>query len=169
MSGPRGTLEVGNASELAGTHQFLSAPTTPSPVLKEKIPHQFRAVSIDREQGPRDNEEIREEVMRVETRAINQDTAPGLTSLVAPGGGRRILYALLAENSACREPAKPRDGLHQETEQTPAEDNTTSLSGHSDTWAEEIASAFSGLNADGTSFEKSGFAGRGFVDNCDVS
>ena len=45
--------------------------------------------------------------MRVETRALNQETAAGLTSLIEPDGGSRILHALLAEKSSGHEPAKP--------------------------------------------------------------
>ena len=81
-----GTLELGNASELGETDDFVSAPTTPRPVLGEIIPH-HRAVSSAREQGPRDSDEIPEGVMRVETRALNQETAAGLTSLIEPDGG----------------------------------------------------------------------------------
>ena len=59
MSEPGGTLELGDAPELGGTDDFVSAPTTPVPVLGQKIRDHHRAVSSDREQGPRDSDEIR--------------------------------------------------------------------------------------------------------------
>ena len=82
--------------------------------------------------------------MRVATMAPNQKTASGLTTLVEPDRGSRALHSLLAEKAASREPAKPPNRLLQETEQTPAADNTTSLSGPSGAWAEEMASEFGG-------------------------
>ena len=142
MSEPGGTLELGDASEQVGTADFVAAPTTPLPVLEEIIPHHHRAVSCDREQGPCDSNDIREGVMRVETRALNQETAPSPTSLIEPDEGSRILHA--GRESKGREPAKPPDWLLQETEQTPAADNTTSLSGPSGAWAEEMAAEFGG-------------------------
>ena len=120
---PGGTLELGDASELGGTDDFVSAPTTPLPDLEERVSDHHRAVPSDREQGPRDSDEIREGVVKMETRALNQETAPGLTSLIELDGGSRILHALLAEKAASREPAKPPNRLLQETEQTPAADN----------------------------------------------
>ena len=106
--------------------------------------------------------------MRVETMAPNQKTASGLTTLVEPDRGSRALHSLLAEKAASRERAKLPDRLLQETEQTPAADSTTSSSGYSGARAEEMASTFGGLEADGISFEKSGFAAGGFVDRSDV-
>ena len=52
--------------------------------------------------------------MRVETRALNHETAPSLTGLIEPGliepdGGSRALHELLAEKAVGREPAKPPD------------------------------------------------------------
>ena len=94
---------------IVGTDKFVAAPTTPLPVLKERIPHHRRAVSSDREQRPRYSDEIREGVMRVETNVFNQETAPGLTSLIEPDGGSRTLHAVLAEEAAGRKPAKPPD------------------------------------------------------------
>ena len=92
----------------------VSAPTTPLPVSEKRIPDHHRTVSSDRGQGPRDRDEIREGVMRVETRALNHETAPSLTGLIEPGliepdGGSRALHELLAEKAVGREPAKPPD------------------------------------------------------------
>ena len=109
MSAPGGTLDLGDASELGGKDDFESAPTTPLPVSEERFPDHHRAMSSDRRQGPRDRDEVREGVMRVETKALNQETAPGLTSLIEPDGGSRALHALLAEKATGRGPAKPPD------------------------------------------------------------
>ena len=49
------------------------------------------------------------EGMGVETRALNHETAPGLTSLIELDGGSRVLHALLAEKIAGRELAKSPD------------------------------------------------------------
>ena len=57
---PRGTPELGDASEVGGTDDFVSTPTTPLLVLEEIIPHHHRAVSSDRDQKPRDSDEILE-------------------------------------------------------------------------------------------------------------
>ena len=103
-------LELGDESELGGNYDFVSSPTTPLSVSEERIPdHHHRAVSSDRGQGPRGRDEIREGVMRVYTMALNQETAPGLTSLIEPDGGSRTLHAVLAEEAAGRKPAKPPD------------------------------------------------------------
>ena len=167
MLGPGGTLEFGDASEVGGTDDFVSAPTTPLLVLDERVPDRHRAVPSGREQGPRDSDEIREGVMRVDTMASNHETASGLTSLVEPDGGSRALHALLADKAAGRERAKRLDRLLQEMEQTPAADSTSS-SGHSGAWAEEMASTFNELEADGISFEISGFATGDSVGRSDV-
>ena len=54
----------------------MSAPTAPQPVLK-KIPHRHRVVSSDREKGLRDDDEIREGIVRVEIKALNLEVASG--------------------------------------------------------------------------------------------
>ena len=95
--------------ELGGTDDLVSAPTTPLPVSEERIPDHPRGVYSDRGQRPRGRDEIREGIMRVETRARNQETAPGLTSLIKLDGAGRSLHALLAEKAAGRELAKPPD------------------------------------------------------------
>ena len=100
----------------------------------------------------------------METSELHHEKAPGLTSLTEPDGGSRIFHAPLAEQSTGCEPVKPPDRLLHETEQTPAIDNTASSSRHSGPWP-EIVSAFGGLEASGTSFEKSGCAAGGFVDS----
>ena len=165
---PGGTLELEDASEVGRPDDFVSASTTRLLALDERVPDRHRAVSSDREQGPRDSDEIREGVMRVETMAPNQGTASDLSSPVEPDEGSRALHALLAEEAAGREWAKRPYRLLQETAQTPAADSTTSSSGYSGAWAEEMASTFDELEADGISFEKSVFAAGGSVDRSNV-
>ena len=97
---PGGTVELGDASEMGGNDDFMSAQTTPLPVSEERIPDHNRAGSSGRGQGPRDRDEIREGVMRMETRAINQETAPGLTSLIELDGGSRALHAPTGRESS---------------------------------------------------------------------
>ena len=58
MSEPGETLVIGDASELGGMDDFISAPTTPLPVSEERIPDHPRAVSSDRGQGTRDRDAI---------------------------------------------------------------------------------------------------------------
>ena len=65
----------------------------------------------DRDHGLCDSVEIREGVIRVETRALNQETAQGQTSLFEPDGRSRIFHALLAEDAVGHEPAKAPDRL----------------------------------------------------------
>ena len=109
--GPGGTLEFGDASEVGGTDDFVSAPTTPLPVLEEAIPHHHCAVLSDGEQASREGDENRERMFRVETGALNQEAALGLISLIEPDEAKRIIRALLEDKEACREPAKPPIGL----------------------------------------------------------
>ena len=47
----------------------------------------------------------------METRALNQETAQGQTSLFEPDGRSRIFHALLAEDAVGHEPAKAPDRL----------------------------------------------------------
>ena len=82
---PGGTLECGDAPEPGGTDDYVSAPTTPLRVVEEIIPH-HRTVSSDQEQGQRDGDDIQEGATSVETRALNQEAAEGLISLIDPGG-----------------------------------------------------------------------------------
>lgn len=96
----------------------MSAPTTPLPILEEILPHHHRAVSSDRKQGPQGGDDIREGLTRVETRALNQEAAEGLVSLIDPDGGSRIFHALLAEKSTGRAAVKMPDWLVQEGDTT---------------------------------------------------
>lgn len=110
-SDPGGTPVFGETSEPGGTDDFVSAPTTPLPVLEEAIPHHHCAVLSDGEQASREGDENRERMFRVETGALNQEAALGLISLIEPDEAKRIIRALLEDKEACREPAKPPIGL----------------------------------------------------------
>lgn len=104
-------------SEPRGTDNFVSAQTTQLPVLEGILPS--RAVSSDPNQGPRDGAEIREGLMRVETRTLNQEAAEGLVSLIKLDEGSRIVHAPLEGNAAGHELAKLPDRLTEEAEQIP--------------------------------------------------
>ena len=78
-------MDLEEAPEPGGTDDYVSAPTTPLRVVEEIIPH-HRTVSSDQEQGQRDGDDIQEGATSVETRALNQEAAEGLISLIDPGG-----------------------------------------------------------------------------------
>lgn len=73
------------------------------------INHYRYAVSNDRERRPRNGDEIREGITRVETRALKQQAAEGLISLMEPNAGNRLAHALMKEYAADRQPAEPPD------------------------------------------------------------
>lgn len=87
----------------------------------------------DRKQGPRGGDDIREGVMRVETRALNQETAEDLVSLIEPDGGSHMFLALLAETSIGRAAVKLPDWLVQEGDTTSTTADCTRSS--SSSWA----------------------------------
>ena len=159
------TREPGNASELrgklrdasgpVGTGDFCVRPDGSAAVFEQDNFYHHRAVSRECEKGPRDGDQIQERTMGVEPKALNQEAAAGLISLIEREGGSLKFNALLANKTADREPAKSPDRLVQKAEQTPtAADSTTPSSQHLGAWAEEMASDFGELEADETFYSE---------------
>ncbi|CAB1096609.1 unnamed protein product [Ectocarpus sp. CCAP 1310/34] len=66
----------------------------------------------------RENDEVREGRTRAQTRAVNQQSVPGLMATIGPISGTEVLYALLSEQRAGDETESPKEVV-QDVESEP--------------------------------------------------
>ena len=105
--------------------------------------------------GPGDGEEFGREVRErrpesADQRALNQEAAAGLISVIGPCDGGRIFHALLAAQEADGEPTKLLDCLVKEAGPEPPSYSAACSSRHSGVWTEAMQAEIDGLEAAGT-------------------
>ena len=100
--------------------------------------------------GPDGGEEIREGSTRAQTRAVNQEAAVGLISVIGPCDEGRIFHALLASQEAGGETTKLPHCLVKDAEPGPTSYSAACSSRHSGVWTEAMQAEFDGLEAAGT-------------------
>ena len=92
----------------------------------------------------------REGNTRAQTRALNQEPAAGLISMIGPCDGGRILHALLAAQEARDEPTKFPNSLVKEAEPEPTSYSAAYSSRYSGVCTEAMQAELDGLEAAGT-------------------
>ena len=95
--------------------------------------------------APGDREEVREGSTRAQTRALNQEAATGLTSMIGPCDGGRVFHTLLAAQDSGGEPTRLPDCLLKEAKPGPTSHSAARSSVHSGVWAEAMQAEFDGL------------------------
>ena len=96
-----------------GEHDDVESIGSGGPVEAEAPPPAARrprhvAELADFNTPARENDEVREYRTRAKTRAVNQQSVPGLVATLGPISASVIVYALVAEQRACDEIGLPK-------------------------------------------------------------
>ncbi|CAB1120053.1 unnamed protein product [Ectocarpus sp. CCAP 1310/34] len=97
----------------------------------------------------RENDEVREGRTRAQTRAVNQQSVPGLMATIGPISGTEVLYALLSEQRAGDETELPKE-LVQDVESEPGSYEEAQRSKYAKIWEGARSAEVEGLMRAGT-------------------
>ena len=151
MENPGGDDEVESIGP--GGHDDVESIGSGGPVEAEAPPPTARrprhvAELADFNTPARDNDEVRDGRTRAQTRAVNQQSVPGLVAILGPISASETVYALLAEQKAGDEIELPKE-LVQDVESEPGSYQEAQQSKYANIW--EVA----------RSVEIEGFIGAG--------
>ena len=152
MGNPGGDDEVESIGP--GGHDDVESIGSAGPVEAEAPPPPARrprhvAELADFNTPARENDEVRDGRTRAQTRAVNQQSVPGLVATLGPISASEIVYALVAEQRAGDEIELPRE-LVQDVESEPGSYLEAQQSKYAKTWEVARSAEIKGLIRAGT-------------------
>ena len=152
MGNPGGDDEVESVGP--GGHDDLESIRSGGPVEAEATPPAARrpqhvAELADFNTSARENDEVRDGRTRAQTRAVNQQSVPGLVANLGPIFASEIVYALVAEQRAGDEIELPK-GLVQDVESEPGNYQEAQQSKNAKIWEVARSAEIEGLIRAGT-------------------